>query len=317
MAGFSLPTVAGAEPVPVAVNTERADVDCRFINPGSLNRSENHSEEEKPAWENIFLPDGDVFRPLSADPKQPQTFATMQWTRALESKTSSTVGSVALGETYGLWSRRKEGSCDGMQAGLQMGIFSQFDMFEPSTELINTDFIIGIPFSWRSEFFSARVRLYHQSSHLGDQFLLARPGFNRVEISFEEIDGLVSYDVPAGWGRVYAGGGYLIRREPTTLDRLKAQWGVELRGPELRSPLLGGTLKGGLIITPVFAADFKAFEELGWVINSSLNTGLEWFRPGTTRRLRVLLNYYWGYNPYGQFFSQRIQSVGLGLYLFF
>lgn len=309
-AWFFLTTLAGAESAPGG--TDRVDVDCRF-NPNMV----SHPGEEKAAWENVFLPEGDVFRPLMADPKQPQTFATIQQTQALESKTSSTVGSVALGESFGFWSRRKEGTCNGVQVGLLMGVFSQFDLFGPSTELINTDFIVGFPLSWRSEFVSARVRVYHQSSHLGDQFLLARPGFNRVELSFEEIDGILSFNTPGGWGRVYGGGGYLIRREPSTLDRLKAQWGVELRGPEIVSPLFGHTLKGGMIVTPVFGADFKAFEELKWVINSNVEGGLEWFRPGTTRRLRLLFNYYWGYNPYGQFYSQKIQSVGFGLYLFF
>ena len=298
----------------VLVQTERTDVDCRYID---TPKSVSHPDQEKAPWENVFLPDGDVFRPLMADLKQPQTFATMQQVQALESKTSNTVGSVALGENFGLWSRRKEGTCDGMQVGLLMGIFSQFDLFGPSTELINTDFNIGIPFSWRSDFVSARVRVYHQSSHLGDQFLLARPGFKNAELSFEEIEGILSFNTPHGWGRVYGGGGYLIRREPTTLDRLKAQWGVELRGPEIHSPLFGSTLKGGLIVTPVAAVDFKAFEELKWVVNSNSAAGLEWFRPGTTRRLRLLFNYYWGYNPYGQFYSQKIQSVGFGLYLVF
>jgi len=309
-AWFFLASFAGADPVPG--EKDPLDVDCRF-NPNSV----SHPEQEKAVWENVFLPDGDVFRPLMADLKEPQTFATMQSVRALESKTSSTIGSVALGENFGLWSRRKEGSCDGMQVGLLMGVFSQFDLFGPSTELINTDFIFGVPLSWRSEFVSARVRLYHQSSHLGDQFLLARPGFNRVELSFEEIDGILSFNTPGGWGRVYGGGGYLIHREPESLDRLKAQWGVELRGPEIRSPLLGQTLKGGLIVTPVFGADFKAFEELNWLINSNVEGGLEWFRLGKTRRLRLLVNYYWGYNPYGQFYAQKIQSVGIGLYLLF
>lgn len=68
---------------------------------------------------------------------------------------------------------------------------------------------------------------------------------------------------------------------------------------------------------PVFGADFKAFEELNWLINSNVQGGLEWFRLDKTRRLRLLANYYWGYNPYSQFYDQKIQSVGVGLYLLF
>jgi len=291
---------------------ERADVDCRY-NP----RAKAQPEPEQPAWQNVFLPEGDVFRPLTADPKQPQVFGIIQSTRVLGEKTTNSVASVAFGENFGFWSRRKESSCDGMQVGLLTGVFSQFDLLSPATQLVNTDFVIGIPFSWRMESFSGRVRVYHQSSHLGDQFLLSNPSVNRVDFSFEEIEAILSLETPNGWGRVYAGGGYLLHREPSNLDRLKVQWGAELRGPEVQAPVLGALLKGGVVITPIIAADFKTFEELGWAINANILGGLEWIKVGSTRRLRLLFSYYNGYNPYGQFFAQKIQNIGFGLYLVF
>jgi hypothetical protein len=56
-------------------------------------------------------------------------------------------------------------------------------MNAPSTDLINTDYVVGIPLSWRSSLFSTRVRLYHQSTHLGDEFVPHNPGVNRVNYS--------------------------------------------------------------------------------------------------------------------------------------
>ena len=300
-------SISIAEADPAADASKREDVDCRF------NANERtYSENGRPAvWENTFIPDGDVFRPLMADPKQPQIFGIMQSAKALESNTTSTIGSIAFGENFGLWTRRKQGSCDGIQVGVLTGVFSQFNLFD-QTELVNTDFVIGIPFSWRTDLFSGRVRLYHQSSHLGDEFLLSRPGFNRVDYRFEEVEGILSLNTPNGWGRFYFGGGYLVHRQPSTIDRLRAQWGIELRGPEYPVPW-SSTLK----MVPVLASDFKAFEELQWFVNANLLAGVEWFRLGATRRIRILLNYYYGYNPYGQFFSQKVETVGLGLYLAF
>jgi Protein of unknown function (DUF1207) len=302
--------LSSAEAEPAAETTKREDVDCRFSYP---NGAADPDVGKAPVWENTTLPDGDVFRPLMADPKQPQIFGIMQSTKALDSKTTSTIGSISFGENFGLWTRRKQGTCDGIQVGLLTGVFSQFNLFD-NTELVNTDFVIGIPFSWRTDFFSGRVRLYHQSSHLGDEFLLARPGFTRVDYRFEELEGILSLNTPNGWGRVYFGGGYLVHRQPSNLDRLRAQWGIELRGPEYPAPWSSSS---ALKMVPVLAADFKAFEELQWVVNTNLLAGVEWFRAGATRRLRVLLNYYYGYNPYGQFFSQKVETVGLGLYLAF
>jgi len=256
------------------------------------------------------FPKDDVFRPLMADPKQPQFFASWQATRARSDRTYANVGSVGFGENFGFYTRRD--GCNGWQVGLLAGVFSQFNLDAPSSELINTDYIVGIPLSWRSGGWSTRVRLYHQSSHLGDEFLLGRPGFNRVNLSFEEVEAILSYDYR--WARLYAGGGYLVDREPATLDRIRAQWGFELRGPTMDSPILG-TMLTGLRITPVLGTDFKSFEELNWVINTNVVGGIEWSMDGSTRRLRVLLNYYHGFNPYGQFFAQKIETVGLGLYL--
>ena len=256
------------------------------------------------------FPKDDVFRPLMADPKQPQFFASWQATRARTDRTYANVGSVGFGENFGFYTKRD--GCNGWQVGLLAGVFSQFNLDSPSSELINTDYIVGIPLSWRSGAWSTRVRLYHQSSHLGDEFLLGRPGFNRVNLSFEEVEAILSYDYR--WARLYAGGGYLVDREPDTLDRIRAQWGFELRGPTMDSPILG-TVVAGLRITPVLGTDFKSFEELNWVINTNVVGGIEWSMDGSTRRLRVLLNYYHGFNPYGQFFAQKIETIGFGLYL--
>lgn len=279
---------------------QAAPVDCRY------------QQTDESATTAAAFPADDVFRPLMADPKQPQFFATWQFARSRSDQTAANVGSVALGENFGLYTKRE--GCNGWQLSLLTGIFSQFNMDQNSTELINTDFVAGIPVSWRSGNWSTRVRYFHQSSHLGDEFLLGRPGFNRLNFSYEEIEAIVSYDYR--WARFYAGGGYLVHREPIQLDRNRAQWGFEVRGPSTRSMILG-SLFDKLLMTPVLAADFKALEQLHWTVNSNVVAGLEWSRTGSLRRFRIMVNYYHGFNPYGQFFAQKIESVGVGLYFMF
>jgi Protein of unknown function (DUF1207) len=213
----------------------------------------------------------------------------------------------------GLAGQRNGG--DGWQVGLLGGVFAQFNLSSSSEDLINADYVIGIPVSWRSGLVSTRARFYHQSSHLGDEFLLGNPGFNRVEVSFEEIEALVSLDAPGGWGRVYAGGGYLIHTAPQ-LDPVKVQWGLELRGPSYHTPLYGAFLPD-LRIVPVLGADFKVFQELSWALDTNVVAGIELYRGSGSRRFRILANYYNGYNPYGQFFRQKIETFGIGAYLEF
>lgn len=281
-------------------------IDCRYAA-----SHEQGSPRDSHERVNRAFPGDDVFRPLFADPKQPQFFATYQSVRVRDAKTAANVGSVGFGENFGFHTSRR--GCDGWQVGILAGVFAQFDLDAPSSDLINADYVFGIPLSWRNGAWSSRVRLYHQSSHVGDEFLLGRPGFNRVNLSFEEVEALLSYDYQ--WLRVYGGAGYLLHREPD-LDRSRAQWGLELRGPTVRSPVLTRELPG-LQMTPLLGADFKAFDELDWTVNSNVVAGLEWSREGAPRRFRILVNYYHGFNPYGQFFAQKIESVGAGLYLAF
>ncbi len=281
-------------------NKPQPVLDCRF------DRSDAGETSEA-------FPSDDVFRPLMADPKQPQFFALWQHATPRNGGASYNLGSVAIGENFGFYSKRQ--GCDGWQVGLLTGVFSQFNLDRKNAELINTDFNVGIPLSWRSGNWSTRLRYYHQSSHLGDEFLDSHPGFQRVTVSFEEVDAILSYDYR--WLRLYGGGAYLVHREPATVDRTRLQWGFEARAPAMRTSVLVPFLDR-LIITPVLSADFKSAEEHSWIIDTNVLGGFEWSRTGSRRRFRIMATYFHGYNPYGQFFiNEKIESIGLGAYFIF
>jgi len=85
----------------------------------------------------------------------------------------------------------------------------------------------------------------------------------------------------------------------------------------MRTRILGGFLDK-LILTPVLTADFKSIEEQNWIISTNVLGGLEWSRTGSLRRFRIMMNYFHGYNPYGQFFVQtKVETVGVGAYFTF
>jgi Protein of unknown function (DUF1207) len=285
----------------VAVPTPR---DCRY--PGSEQTTATPISGES---KSLAFPQDDVFRPLLADPKQPQFLMSYQRMRFRGVGRSINAGFNGFGETFGLWGSR-DSKCNGMQIGIQGAVFGQCNMDAPSYDLINSDYVMGIPFSMRRGPFSLRARLYHQSSHLGDEFLLSNPGIKRLNLSFEEAETIASYDI--SWVRVYGGGGYLIHRDPD-LKRGKLQWGVEFRPPDRPSPILRDVIEN-LQLVPIVAVDFKNFEQQGWNLNANVVAGVELYRPGGTHRLRFLLSYYRGYNPYGQFFDQKIEMFGAGFY---
>jgi len=248
------------------------------------------------------LPQGHLFQPLLADPKQPHFFATWLW--ATSALLTGQVSSIGLGEDVGLIRGREQR----WQVSIAAGVFSQFNMETPSNDLINTDFLVGFPFTYRRRALSARVRVYHQSSHLGDEFVLnnAPP---RINLSFEALEVLLSRDF--GNLRAYGGGEHILRHEPANLRPGLLHGGIEYR--QARGFVRLGGLGDGRVVA---ALDAKSIEERRWRVGWSGRLGVE-FRPrgpDATRRLSVQLEAYTGPVPYGQFYQENGRSAGVGIH---
>ena len=251
----------------------------------------------------VPLPAGDLFRPLVADPKQPQFFVALRRYRTPTDRI--TIGAVGYGENFGVYRRQGAQPGDGLQVSIAGALFAQFDMTAPSTDLLNADYTIGLPVTYRKGPLSARLRLYHQSSHLGDEFLL-RVAPDRVNLSFESLELLGSYDWTR-W-RAYGGGEVLLRREPEDLKRSGLHVGTEYRGQTTIAGL--GRLVGGL--------DVKSWNQHDWDPDVSFKAGVEFGRPDPGgRRFRLMGELYDGHAPHGQFYEDKITYVGAGLYLGF
>ncbi|MCC7011759.1 MAG: DUF1207 domain-containing protein [Planctomycetes bacterium] len=251
--------------------------------------------------EDIAYPQGDVFEPLLADPKTPRFFASL---RHYDTPDAETTGAaVGFGESFGLWKRSGRKAGDGLQVGLSAGLFAQFDLETASADLINADYVVGVPLTWREGRHAARLRLYHQSSHLGDEFLLAAPT-DRINLSFESLELLYSLDLGA-W-RGYLGGEFLLHRDPRDLERWGGHAGLELRGTR---ELFGGR--------PVAGLDLKSWEEHSGALDAALSFGIELDSAQRARRTRWMFDLYHGYAPHGQFYDDRIWFAGFGLQLAF
>jgi hypothetical protein len=190
---------------------------------------------------------------------------------------------------------------------MQAGIFSIFDLDAPSSDLINTDFIAGLQASYKISDISTVLRIFHQSSHLGDEFLL-RNTVDRINLSFEGIDLKLSYR-PLDWLRLYGGAGYLVRREPSDLKPASGQAGIELQTPWR---FWSDSTRF------VAALDVRSLEENKWSTAFSVRSGLQFERPQSSiERISLLLEYYKGHSPNGQFFEEKIEYLGLGVHLDF
>ena len=251
----------------------------------------------------ILFPLGDLFKPLIADPKEPRFYLSYRLFRVGSDSNHAAVG--GYGEFFGI--TRHMAAADGYswQSSFGGGIHAQFDLHAPSLDLVNTDYTIGFPFTFRKGEDSYRIMLYHQSSHLGDEYMLHHT-IDRLELSYEAVEILASREWQA-W-RLYYGGECMVHKEPHNLKPLALQGGVEYYG---RDRVLGsGRMVGGM--------DLKSDQQHKWSLNMSVKAGLQF--DGTTdngRYLRLLAEVYKGFNPYGQFYENRITYIGIGIYLGF
>lgn len=288
---------------PAAAESQKL-VDCRYEPVEAI--------EPDAVLEAGFLPTSDVFRPLLADVKEPRFAAAIQRVSfdpgILSTQTTGQgiwAGVVSFGSHIGMYGWRSPGSCDGVQISLAGGVFSQFNLDGPSVPLINSDFTIGVPVTFRSGWFSGRVNLYHQSSHLGDEFVLFNPQVERIDLGYEIIDVVLS--VQDYWWRVYGGGGYIIHSQTDDFARGKLQAGAELRAYDWRMRIFDDGQ-----IEPVLGVDATSFAERDWGITFSAKGGLSASATHSTRHVRVLAVFMRGFYPFGQFFDDdQLTNYGL------
>jgi len=250
------------------------------------------------------FPMGDLFRPLIADPKQPQFFVSFN--RFKSAGVRYSMASVGFGETFGIYRFFGSREGNGLQLNVEGALFAQFNLDTPSYDLINADYTVGIPATYRLGDNSLRFRMYHQSSHLGDEFLQSVNPPERVNLSYEAIELIYSREW-RGW-RVYGGGEYLIHKEPDDLKPMSAHWGIEYCG---NKPLVWNG-------RPIAGVDMKSFEEHSWAIDTSIKAGLEFGHPTPgQRRLRLMAEWYKGFDPRGQFYNNKVKYYGTGVSLGF
>jgi uncharacterized protein DUF1207 len=267
------------------------------------------ASEVAPGWapetiETGFLPTGLIFDPLLADPRWPHFGASIQ--RYLDDPDFKAIASVSFGETIPLY-RQAIASFGGYwEVGIQAGVFAIFDMDAKSHDLVNADYFAALTGAYAQGPFELLARLYHQSSHLGDEFLL-RTKTNRINLSYEALDLKLSYHLFERQVRLYAGGGYLFDQDPSSLKPWSAQAGLEWKHRLGFMPH----------VTTVVAADVQLHEENDWSPNYSVRAGLQFDRARILgRRLLVMLEWFSGNSPNGQFYKNKIEYIGLGAHFY-
>lgn len=258
----------------------------------------------------IWLPEDKVlFEPLVADPRQ--VCYSVGW-RFNDDALSKNVIDVSFGDSIafyrwcGLWF----GVPGDAQIELEGAVWAVFNPCVYSAPLLNADYYVGGLLTWAYNEWSARLRFYHISSHLGDEFLLNHPGFCRKNPSAEYLDLFVSYWITRDI-RLYGGVGYVMQEDPSFhIARWYGAAGAELHFTELRFVSWANRLYG----EPFYGMYFRFSKDFKNHLDSTYVLGYEWAKlSGIGRKVRVFVEYHNGYSLEGQFYHRPTSYLSVRL----
>lgn len=245
----------------------------------------------------VWLPEDPVlFRPIIADPRE-VTFS-VGW-RFDDQVLARNVIDVSFGDSVPIYRWCKVWPwCGEMQIELEGALWAVFDPLHDSSPLINADYYGGAVLSYAVGEWSFRLRGYHISSHIGDEFLIEHPHFHRRNASNEYFDFFVSCD----WTdeiRLYSGIGYIIREDKEFhIGRFFGALGTEVRLHALGFVDWCTHLYG----EPFLAMNFRHNKSFKHHVDATYVLGYEWGKLcGLCRKVRLFMEYHDGYSLEGQF----------------
>ncbi|WP_079989493.1 DUF1207 domain-containing protein [Candidatus Protochlamydia phocaeensis] len=245
----------------------------------------------------IWFPEGPpLFRPLLADPRQ-ATYS-VGW-RFNDRVIEKNVIDVSFWDTFPIF-RWVDVWCwhGDLQLDLEGGVWAIFDPLHDSSPLVDADYYVGFPLTYAFENWAFRLRGYHISTHIGDEFLLNHPHFDRRNPSIEAFDFFVSNQFTREI-RLYGGIGWVACQDDSfRVGEIYLQAGLELRLPQLGYRDYCNRLYG----EPFFGMNFYYQSHFKRHINNTYVLGYEWGKvSGNRHKFRLFIEYHDGYSLDGQF----------------
>lgn len=159
-----------------------------------------------------------------------------------------TVGLATLGAILGFRIRGSEGDRFQLAGALHGNGASRFDLQGKQNQFIEITYRAGFYVRARLDGVAARLELYHVSSHLGDEYLLATD-VEPISSSREGIELLVQV-APLSGLVVYGGPGWVVR-STLPYESTSVRFGADWEG-------------AGTGLRPYAALDVHSWSELDW-----------------------------------------------------
>lgn len=249
-----------------------------------------------------FLPELSPFFPTML--AQPHLLGYSAGYRSYDKVFKSSIP-VSIGDQFSLYQFNIHSNAK-LFLGIEACVWAIFKAKTQSLSLINADYYVSFPLTYIYNRFAAKLRFFHESSHLGDEFLLETPNIVRVNPSMEGVDLSLSYEP---LDRLVLFGGYtnIFRSDDSfNVKPNSFYWGFNYFLDFAKIPLLN------VEAIPYVAGFFNLHENNNWGLDSSVAIGYQWNKC-YGHKFRIYVVGHDGYSAEGQFARKRSKYVSINL----
>lgn len=246
-------------------------------------------------WDWQVLPEGLLWHSYLAGPKEPR----LGYAWLYDTYSGQWVNDSTLGARVGIlrFGTRDPFEPQGWELDFEGAAFPRLN--QGSLDLDSVDFRAGVPLTWRGGPWQTKLAYYHVSSHVGDEYLLSHPGFQRINYRRDAIVAGAGYFAAPDL-RFYAEIGYAFITDGGA-EPWELQFGWEY----------APTHPTGSRGAPFIAMNGYLREEVAWGGDFTLMAGWAWRGAGL---LRIGLQYTVGESLQWEFLGRSEQLIGLGLW---
>lgn len=245
-----------------------------------------------------LLPDGLMWHSYLAGPQEPRISAIL-----LADDKDNYYWDATLGGRVGFLRYGTAGAKDpkGWQWDLEGAVITRLNLLEQE-DVESMDYRFGTQMTWAEGPWAMKFGYYHISSHVGDEYMLRNPTFERINYVTESLVWGISHK-PLDPLRVYGESVFAIKHSGGA-KRWQFQTGAEWTATPIRP-------KG---LAPFAAANLGFRESTDYHMATTLQAGWYYQGPESDRRLRFGAQYGKGPTSQFEFFTRSEEYIGWGIW---
>ncbi len=245
------------------------------------------------------LPNGLLYRSYIAGPKE----SRMSSVASYDISQKAWRWDAALGGRVGLFRRDQPDflNLDAWQIDLEGAVMTRLDP-QQHMDVESADYRFGLQWTGKQDDWAFKFGYFHMSSHVGDEYLLKNPTFERVNFVRESL---------------------VFGTSLQTTQQLRyygeVAWATSVKGGAKPWQFQLGAEYAAIAEQPTRGAPFSAVnvqlrEEVDFAAGVTAMTGWQWTGPESGRTMRVGLQYYNGPSTQYEFFRRYDNQLGFGIW---